>query len=221
MGMFDHIVARVNDIDAAKAAKRQAEEQAERERVNTLLRAELMNFLDRIGVTADTTHVRHRDAFAWVERDNRDREIVLKPHSDVISATVEGVEFIATMMSVTSGITPQVYATAECDLCGHRVWSRHLWGKEHGSSEYYREQADKEIAKVVRNPPHVWGVDVPSAGSDYTAMEREHAKVCGRVKWTLTDSRSGAKLHLNARTQEEAYQQGIARLGYTVIRETI
>jgi hypothetical protein len=219
MGAFDHIIERVSADESDKAAKREAEERAEQEKQHTKLRTALMDFLIRVGAPADTTtYIRHPDAFMWVARGDRGGEVKCSPSANVC-AKIEGIEFVAAWLSHGSSFAPMIYATAQCDLCGSLVWSRMLNHEGMSSlTDYYQKQAEKEIAKIVTNPPHVWGVDLPSGHSEYTARGYLHSNTCGRIKWTLTDSRSGARLNLSAKTQEEAQQEAISRLGYTLNR---
>jgi hypothetical protein len=218
MSIFANIIARAEETENAEQCRKAEEKARQVQQENAKVRATLDDFLQRIGVEKRpevTSHPRHE--FSWAVKNTS-----VAPYSDVQTVTLEGVTFAAAMLSLSiQSIVPQVYAVAKCDHCGHRVWSKMLWSSDFASYTnltYHWGKTEKVIASVIKETADVWGSDSPTNGSDYTFAENRHADSCMKYAWQMTDSRSGARLALNARTEEEARNETLRRLGYTLHR---
>ena len=220
MSIFANIVARAEETENAEQRRKAEEKAREVQQENAKVRATLDAFLQRLGVEKRpevTIHPRHE--FSWAMQNT-----IVAPHSDVQTVTLEGVTFAAAMLTQSDqSIVPQVHAVAKCDHCGHRVWSRMLYSSGLASYTatyltYHWGKTEKVIASVVKGTGVAWGSDIPTAGSDYAFAESRHADSCRKNAWQMTDSRSGARLTLNARTEEEARNETLRRLGYTLHR---
>ena len=219
MSIFAHIVARAEETDNAEQ-RRKAEEKARQvQQENAKVLGTLYDFLQRLGVEKRpevTIHPRHE--FSWAVKNT-----IVAPYSDVQTVTLEGVTFAAAMIAAQSDVRPQVYAVAKCDHCGHRVWSKMLYSSGFASyTDTYLTcnwgKTEKVLASVVKETTNAWGNDIPTAGSDYAFSESIHADSCRKSAWQMTDYRSGARLILNARTEDEAQTEALRRLGYTLHR---
>ena len=220
MSIFANIIARAEETENAEQRRKAEEEARKIEQDNAKVRDTLDDFLQRLGVEKRPEVTIHpRSEFSWAVKGT-----IVAPYSDVQTVTLEGVTFAAAMLYQSNqSIRPQVYAVAKCDHCGHRVWSKMLWSSDFASYTdtyltYNWGKTEKVVASVVKESPVAWGSDTPNAGSDYAFSESRHADSCRKNAWQMTDSRSGARLTLNARTEDEARTEALRRLGYTLHR---
>lgn len=223
MGLFDHIVAKVNADEAENAARKDAEKKAEQRILDQLTSFALRECGNMLNFEVPEEKITFHPAedFEWFEESGKTTQRK-KSSSRVACTVVEGVTFACIRVSRGYRIGEVVHAVAKCDLCGALVWSPVVWcsTQNQGSlNEYYVKEAEKIIAQVVTTKPHEWGVDVPSSG--LSATQSRHEKTCGKIRWTLTDSRSGACLPLFSRTEEQAWAEALNRLGYSLNRNAV